>query len=791
MFADVIGQYLSHFRITGKLGEGAMGAVYRAEDTKLGRQVAIKVLPIEFADDSELLARFESEAKILASMNHPYIVTIYNLSSAVPTSSASDPVLDQEGDSRLHFLVMELVEGKTLDTVIPKGGMPLDRFFELAIPLAGALAAAHEHGVIHRDLKPGNIMVAPPEMLKVLDFGLAKRHTSDVELDKEMRPETMAQLTQKHQFIGTVPYMSPEQIRSEVVDQRSDLFSLGVILFEMVADVRPFQGDTPVDLISSILKDPPLDLCELRPELSGRLVDLIQRCLAKDCEARIQTALEISEQLIAIERTNRGDYDSAVGELLWPETEQSQTPDPRAVAILPFVNLSGTDEAEFLATGLHNDLITELSKVAGLTVISRTSVMGYREPNKPLPQVGRELGVGTIIEGAVQSDGSRVRLTAQLIDAITDVHRWADSYDRELSPETLFDIQSELTRRIVDSLLFELAADQQIPVGKSQTKDLEAYRLHALGRMQFDRRTEEGFQRAIEHFEKALERDPNYVLAWVGLADALALMEDYGYGDSEVLLNRAKEAVDRALKLDPDSAGAHASLGLYLSTIQDGPKAMRELELAVQIQPSYAEAHNWMGWVQNLIGQPTGALVSAQRAVELNPLSAEAVSNLSLSFLTNGKLENAVAEAHRSEELSPSWTTALFFEGIALYALGRYNEAKSLLGDITVKWTGLGAEATLALVHLACGDENAARQVQARIDPMVDPFARGLVHLALAEVDTAFNLFTNVAQLSAWPSLAVHHFYSAVWDTVRHDSRYHKLARQAYASWNLDSPGGK
>ena len=761
----IIGSY----RLLELIGRGGMGVVYLAEraDGQFEKRVAIKLMP-RGLETPEMERRFRVERQILADLEHPGIARLL------------DGGVTDEGHP---YLVMELVEGRTLVEDIPEGGVSLQRFFEIAIPLAETLAVAHGHGIIHRDLKPANIMVTSSGALKVLDFGVAKRQLSAVEVSEDAPTKTMAQLTQDGRIVGTVPYMSPEQLRSVAVDPRTDLFSLGVILFELIADSRPFQGDTVLDLISSILREQPPDLGDLRPEIPGQLVALIEHCLAKDREARIASASDLHDRLVALQKTTLGPSK--------PGESDRQELDPRAVAVLPFVRLSSTDEAEFLASGLHNDLITELSKIPGLTVISRTSVMGYHQTEKPMPQIARELGVGTIVEGAVQTAANRVRLTAQLVDAVADAQRWAESYDRELSAQTLFSIQSELTKRIVESLQSKLTPDQELAVGKRQTEDLEAYRLCSLGRMQFDRKTEAGFRRAIEHFEQAVERDPDYVLAWVGLADSQALMEDYGYGNSEVLLARAKEAADRALELDPDSAEAHTSLGLFYSSNQDGPATLREWELAVQIQPGYADAHNWLSWISLLLGRAGRALESIERAVELNPLSAEAVSNLSLSCLTNGERERALAEARRAAELSPGWTTASFYEGLALYHLQRFEEASSVLGDLTVEWTGLGAEAALALAHQAGGNEKAAREVLARIDPNVDAFAVGFVHLALGEVDTAFEWFSKVDQLGPWPTLAVHHLYGFIWDNVRDDPRYEELVRHAYASWGLDPCNGR
>jgi len=466
------------------------------------------------------------------------------------------------------------------------------------------------------------------------------------------------------------------------------------------------------------------------------------------------------------------------------------TDDRSAVAVLPFENLSGTEEAEFLAAGLQNDLITELSRIHGLTVISRTSVMGYRGNEKPITQIGKELGAGTIIEGAVQSAGKRVRLTAQLIDAKTDNHRWAERYDRNLNPENLFAIQSELTEHITNSLQQYLGPDPGIPHDQFQTKDMEAYRLVSLGQMQIDRRTKKGFKRALQFFKNAVKQDPEYVLAWAGLADTLTLMEAYGHGDAEILLSRAQQAVEKALELDPYSPEAHTSLGLIYSSRQDGPAAMREWERAIQIKPSHALAHSSMSWVSNLIGQADQALKSATRAVELDPLSAEVVNHLVLSYLANEESEKALVESRRALELAPKWETAILYSSFALYALQRYQKAISALEGMTVGWAGKGAEATLALSYIAVGDEASAKNILTDIGDAVDPFAAGLIHAGLGNRDRAFELFFDINKLGYWPCLAVHNLYREVWDQFQHDPRYHDLVHFALKSWNVNPKGG-
>ncbi|MGH7572366.1 MAG: adenylate/guanylate cyclase domain-containing protein [Gemmatimonadota bacterium] len=470
----------------------------------------------------------------------------------------------------------------------------------------------------------------------------------------------------------------------------------------------------------------------------------------------------------------------------------------RSLAVLPFEVVGQSGDAAILASGLHSDLLTELSKVPALTVISRTSVMGYRDTSKPVPRIARELNVGTIIEGSVQSAGNRIRLNVQVIDGVRDIHRWAEHYDRELTTENLFAIQTELTQRIVESLHAELAPRQVAANAGPPTADLHAYRLAVEGRMQFDLKTEAGFLRAIELFEEAVELDPSFGLAWVGLADSLALMEDYGYGDGEALLSRADKAVRRALELVPDSAEAHTSLGLLLLTHQDAPGAFREFERAIQLQPGYADAYTWHCWLSLVVGRGDVARKSAEQAVELNPVSAEAVSNFSHSCIAVGDLEKALVEARRAGTLSPSYTTPVFYEGITLYELGRFAEARSVLaplsfaaaGELTVPWAGLGPDATLALAHIGDGDSDAARTILGEIDPAVFPFAAGVVHAALGEIEPALEAFRSVGEMSAWPSLAIHHYHRSVWLRVREDPRFENLLDVAYRSWRMQPPRG-
>lgn len=464
----------------------------------------------------------------------------------------------------------------------------------------------------------------------------------------------------------------------------------------------------------------------------------------------------------------------------------------RSLAILPFEVVGSGEGAEFLAVGLHNDLLTALSKAPALHVISRTSVLGYRGTAQPIPRIARELNVGTVVEGAVQASGSRIRMTVQLIDASHDTQRWAESYDRELTTENIFEIQSELTELITRSLHAELGGHEGSVDAEPATADLEAYRLVAEGRHHFDLKTKEGFRRAIELFERALEIDPNYATAWVGLADALALMEDYSFGHDEALLLRAEEAATRALILDPDSAAAHASLGLLHSTRQDAPASLREFEHAIRLQPSYADAHSWHSWVSLLIGRGDVGLSSALRAVELDPLAAEPIGHLALAYTATGDPEAGAREARRAQGFSP-FTTGSLYEAVALYDAGRAAEARDVLmplgsrtaGELTVPWAGHGPDATLALAHLDLGQEGEARIILGAVDQETDPFAAGLIRLGLGEIEAARSSFASIETMDPWPCLIVHHYHAGILHRIAGTGTHDHLLRMAYDSWGV------
>lgn len=468
-------------------------------------------------------------------------------------------------------------------------------------------------------------------------------------------------------------------------------------------------------------------------------------------------------------------------------------PDPASVAVLPFQVLRPTEEADLIAVGLHTDLLTELSRIRSLTVISRQSVMQYAGSAAPLERIARELNVAMVLTGSIQAVDRRFRLAVQLVDAAAGVHRWAESYDHELHPHNLLAVQHDLADDIAAALSRRLAHDA-VPT----TDSMEAYRLVIEGRMYFDRKTEEGLAAAVDAFRRAVVVDPDYGLAWIGLADALAMTADYGYGDRAALLAAADNAVLRALALLPGSALVHPSLGLMAEGRHDAPAALVEYEQAIRMSPGHADAHSWHAWVSLTVGDAERAAASARRSVELNPLSAEAVSNLALSLLALGQPGPALAEARRSDRISPGYTTAAFYAGLALYDLGRMDESVATLaplataaaGRLTTPWAGQSPDAALAIAQHAVGDRTAALDTLASIDLDAYPVEAGLVHAALGDAAVAYALFERPIPAGYGAPMLFHHHFRDVWSRLD-ESRLRALGRRIARSWNAEPRAGR
>ena len=466
--------------------------------------------------------------------------------------------------------------------------------------------------------------------------------------------------------------------------------------------------------------------------------------------------------------------------------------DPRTVAVLPFEDLGSEEGGELFASGLHQDLLTRLSRSDELRVISRTSVRQYAGVTKPVRETARELGAGTVVEGGLQRIGERVRLNVQLIDGRTDEHRWAEIYDRQVTADNLFEIQSDLVERIAGSLKAELvpgvgSMEQKEP----PTRSLEAYRLQVQGRSRLDERTRESMRQAMRHFRAALEADPEYPHAWIGLADALTVLHLYGYADErgQASLSEAEAAARRALELDPEMGEAHASLGLLHEARCRGPAAVAAYRRAVALNPSYADAHSWLSWTYQLLGRAEKALAASRQAVELSPLSLEVVGNLAMTQLYSGDPVTALREIRRVRELEPEESSAIFSEALILHRLGRISEAKDRLRGLSVPWTGSGPRSTLAVLEAESGEVEPARVALAGFESEGDHFAAGVVRAAMGDGDGALDALERMRDWGFWPTLVMHYHFPRVLAPLRADPRFGGIMERVHESWGLEPDG--
>jgi TolB-like protein/Tfp pilus assembly protein PilF len=637
----MIGRTLSHYEITGRLGAGGMGEVYLALDTKLERKVALKVLPPELADDPARLARLQREAKALAALDHPGIVTVFS-------------VEESEG---VHFLTMAYVEGETLGSLIPPGGMPVEQVLELGAALADALRAAHERGIVHRDLKPGNVMVDSEGRLRVLDFGLA-RVEDPVPLSSQMSTGTFEEpMTRQGMVLGTVPYMSPEQAEGKRVDSRSDLFSLGVVLYEMVTGSRPFRGDTAASLISSILRDNPPSVAELRPELPEGLDGVIQGCLEKEPAERFPGAGVVRDELEALRRdvvSGRVAWTAArrpaalrlgvvslavaavvlavvVGTMMWPSgarkggagrqtVGEAASEELRSVAVLPLRNLSGDPEQEYFVDGMTEALIIDLSKIASLKVIARSSAMQYKGSDAPLSEIAAAFGVDAVVEGSVIREGDAVGITAQLIEVATERVIWGEQYQRDLT--SILGLQGELATAIAKGVGGALSPEEEALFSAAAEVDPAAYEAYLKGRFHWYRFTQEDMAAAKRYFEIALEIQPDYALALVGLADAITTPPHIGWVAHVDQFRRGTELIERALELDPDLAEAHDLRARYAFVWEwDWEGSERGFRWAIELNPNLPDARVVYSQVLGILGRHEEALDQAARGAALDPLN--------------------------------------------------------------------------------------------------------------------------------------------------------------------------
>ncbi len=714
---------LGTYEILGPLGAGGMGEVYRAKDLRLGREVAIKVLPAEVASSLDRLARFEREARTVAGLNHPNIVTLHTVEDA----------------GGIRFLTMELVEGQTLSTLVAPGGLPLPRILELAIPLTDALVAAHERGVIHRDLKPGNVMVTRDGRVKVLDFGLAKMLAVDAAGQGASVTVTAEGLISgEGQVVGTVPYMAPEQLRREKVDARSDLFSLGIILYELATGRRPFTGETSIDVSHAILHDTPEPLSRVRADLPGEFEQVVGHCLERSPRERVQTALDVNNALRRLRKVmERG------------EPEKPPSDKVASIAVLPFVNRSASADDEYFSDGLADELLNVLSKIKGLRVTARTSSFHFKGKDTTIAEIGRTLDVATVLEGSVRKAGNRIRVSVQLVQVSDSSHLWSETYDRTL--EDIFVVQDDIAQSVVKELRTTLLGEEPgsdasgaakadvAEASKGRATDLDAHRLYLLGRYFGGRSTREELAKAIGYLNEATALDPDFALAWTELGRAyineagsgwLAVADGYG---------RAREAAERALSLEPDLAEAHALMVLILSAFDlDWRGAEASFARALELAPRNAMVLGVCGLLARDLGRLGEAVGLFRRALEQDPLRPATYNNLGWTLHAADRFSEAEDAYRKALELAPLGVAHRAFLSVTLLAQGRSEEALSEAMREPEESYRLWA---LALIHDAMDrdvESNSALQKLGRTNADTMAYNIAEVYAVHGEMDPAF-----------------------------------------------------
>ena len=755
----LVNSKISHYRVLSKLGAGGMGEVYLAEDTQLGRNVAIKLLPPETVSDEQARSRLVREARAVASLDHPNICSIYEI---------------DEADGR-SFIAMQYIEGETLDLRLKRKQLELKEAITIASQIADALTEAHAHGIIHRDIKPSNIIINSRGQTKVMDFGLAKVIDQAGRVDTRAQTQTL--LTAPNSTVGTVPYMSPEQLRGEQVGACSDIWALGVVLYEMIAGQVPFRGSTAFTLSSAILRESPAPLSARVPASLRRV---IQRCLAKDPTERYQHASELRAALKAPRQPSRRRADSLADR---PAQARAPRARIRSLAVLPLENLSPNPEEEYFADGMTDALITTLAQIALLRVISRTSVMRYKGARKPLPEIARELSVDAVMEGTVVRSGNRVRITAQLIHAATDTHLWAKSYESDL--RDVLALQNDVARTIAQEIQIQLTPQEKARLARTGPVDPEAYEAFLKGRHHWYRRSPDALKRALHYLQQAIAKDPTYALAYAGLADVYNSMgwDLYGILAPAESFPKAKEGAKRALELDPNCAEAHAALGWAATAYDwDWIAAETEFRRAIELKPQYGPVHIWYSHFLKAMGRTKESFEESRKALECDPLGLILNMHMGWHYLYLREYQQAVEQLLKTLELDPGFIPARMFLGEAYEQMGMFAEAiaefeesVSLANRQPIYLAGLGH------AYAVSGRRDEAfNTIQELIQRSTQQFvsARGIaeIYMGLDDKEQAFVwLDKAVEQRNGW---LVHVKENQRYDNLRTDPRYVDLLRR-------------
>jgi TolB-like protein/Tfp pilus assembly protein PilF len=799
------GTKLGPYEIKSSLGAGGMGEVYRATDTKLGRDVALKLLPPEVAHDPERLARFQREAKSLAQLDHPNIVTIYSV---------------EECDG-VHFLTMQLVEGQPLDRVIPAGGLQLPQIVEIASALGDALAAAHDKGIVHRDLKPVNVMLSKEGRVKVLDFGLAKDVSAPDAADATL---TSDHQTQAGVVMGTPAYMSPEQTSGRPIDHRTDIFSLGVVLHEMSTGRRPFEGHSSAELISAILRDTPPPVTQSRPDLPSGLARIVRRCLEKDPQHRVQTARDVSNEFRDLRSGEvRGEVRGGIRDEVRPpsaaapaEVQAAPARDiseikPRktvwaiaaillligaagvaylklhkagtidSIAVLPLENRSNDPDADYIPDGITESINNSLAGLPSLTVIPHSVALHYKGKSTDVRKVGDDLHVQSVLTGSVAERGDELTIDVELDDIQNGKQLWGKRYNSKLAD--LLAVQSDIAREVSQRLDSRLSADDRKKLTKGSTDNPEAYRLYLKGKFYTDKFTKEGFDTGIDYFNQAIAVDPNYALAYSGLAYNYINQIDWFMPPSEAG-PKAKQAAEKALAIDESDARAHLALALVTHWYQwDWAAAESEFKRTIALSPNNTEAHTYYSWFLAPMGRNDEAVAEARRAEEADPLSPLASFSLGSVLVFVRQWDQAIEQLHRAIELDPTYWFCHYFLGRAYEqkrkypeAIAEFQRALEVEKDNGEIWAGLG------YAYAVSGQKAEAQKILDHLKEMsthgwVASYNFAVIYAGLGEKDQAFTLLEQAYKDRSY-YLATYFATDERLDNLRSDTRFDDLRKR-------------
>jgi len=754
---------IGHYEVVRMIGEGGIGRVFLARDTVLDRQVALKILSSPSPDGDDV-ARFEREAKALAALDHPNILSIHEFGRIGTTP----------------YVVMELLDGQNLRELLKDGPIPQRTAVVYALEIAQGLAAAHAKGIFHRDLKPENIFVTSEGRVKIVDFGLANTRIKD---ETTATAEAMT-LTSPGTVLGTVGYMSPEQVRGERTDHRSDLFAFGAVLYEMLTGKRPFDEETVVETLHAVLKkDPPMWHLE-HAGVPAALVDVVSRCMEKSPVHRFQSARDISAALQEVP--------ASAGWTNTPRTfrmtpSQANAGRRTSIAVLPFTNIGSDADMEYFSDGVTEDIINALTQVNGLFVAARTSCFAFKGKSAAIAEIGAALRVNTVLEGSVRRSGNRLRITAQLIDVADGYHLWSERYDREL--DDVFAIQDDIAVNIAQKLRIALKENADAPLLKPGTRNLEAYELYLKARYLVEQRGE-GLVRGLEFFNQAIAVDPDYALAYAELAETLCLLGFYSIADHRQVLPRAKVAARKALELDDTLAEAHNAMAMiYMFLDWDWNRAQAGFDRALEINPTVSSSRFWKALfcLMFVRGQKEDALREALRAVDLDPMAPIPAYALGNVLICSGRYEAAVTCAETVLARDPTHALIYRILGIARLLLGQYDEASTALemgARLSMRHPWFVGD--LGIVEAAKGNRIGAERLQDELRArsqrtFVSPLAMAIIPTALGDLDQAVQYVEEAFEqrdpllmaMAAWPPL----------ENLRNDPRVRARLEQMGISW--------